>query len=225
MERTREPEIMNDATQVDAYADADFSAPHDHFVELFRKRFPHLHPRGILDLGCGPGDISRRVARAFPACHVSGIDGAPAMIAAGRERNRSAGLADRIEFRTGYLPSDDLPEGPFDAIVSNSLLHHLDAPSALWGTLAHGPYTGSAVFVMDLLRPRDSATVRDLVERYARDEPEILKRDFENSLHAAYRVDEVTEQLADAGLSNLTTEVVSDRHFIVHGITDPLENT
>lgn len=225
MERTPEPELMNDAPQVEAYANADFAAPHDHFVELFRERFPRLHPRGILDLGCGPGDISRRLACSFPTSRVTGIDGAPAMIAAGRERNRDAGLADRIELVASCLPGDELPAGPFDAIVSNSLLHHLAAPSALWEVLARASYVGSAVFVMDLLRPRDATTLRDLVERYASDEPEILKRDFENSLHAAYRPDEVAEQLGAAGLGALTTEVVSDRHFIVHGIAHPLEKT
>jgi len=36
-------------------------------------------------------------------------------------------------------------------------------------------------------------------------------------LLAAYRPDEVRQQLARAGLEDLTVEVVSDRHMIVWG--------
>jgi hypothetical protein len=70
---------------------------------------------------------------------------------------------------------------------------------------------------MDLLRPDTREQAAQLVEQYAQNEPEILRRDFFNSLLAAYRLDEVTAQLHQAGLSQLQVKVVSDRHFIVWG--------
>jgi hypothetical protein len=70
---------------------------------------------------------------------------------------------------------------------------------------------------MDLLRPDTRERATQLVEQYAQNEPEILRRDFFNSLLAAYRLDEVTAQLHQAGLSQLQVKVVSDRHFIVWG--------
>lgn len=225
MRRTPEPELMDEPAQVRAYAEADFSEPHDRFVDLFARRFPHLQPREILDLGCGPGDVSRRLARAFPSCQVIGIDGAPAMLATGKEKNRLAGLDGRIHLHLGYLPDAPLPKRTFCAIVSNSLLHHLARPSALWSTVRRAGAIGTAVFVMDLRRPPSAEAALALVEQYAADEPEILRRDFENSLHAAYREDEIRGQLLEAGLDSLTTEVVSDRHLIVHGtIPSPLED-
>ena len=51
--------------------------------------------------------------------------------------------------------------------------------------------------------------------RYSRDEPEVLRRDFYNSLLAAYRPEEVREQLDRAGLKRLRVEAVSDRHWLV----------
>jgi hypothetical protein len=47
--------------------------------------------------------------------------------------------------------------------------------------------------------------------------PRLLRRDFYNSLLAAYRTDEVRAQLEIAGLGHLESETVSDRHFIVWG--------
>jgi hypothetical protein len=55
------------------------------------------------------------------------------------------------------------------------------------------------------------------VDEYAGTEPEILKRDFFNSLLAAFRPEEIMEQLAQAGLAPFRVEAVGDRHIIVYG--------
>jgi len=49
------------------------------------------------------------------------------------------------------------------------------------------------------------------------DAPDLLRRDFRNSLYAAFSVEEVEIQLLEAGLEKLEVEVVSDRHFTVAG--------
>ena len=78
MKRVPEPELMLGEEQARAYAEADFREPHDHFVHLLRQKLPELPAEGrALDLGCGPGDISRRFARAFADWNVDGLDGAP----------------------------------------------------------------------------------------------------------------------------------------------------
>jgi hypothetical protein len=55
------------------------------------------------------------------------------------------------------------------------------------------------------------------VDEYAGTEPEILRRDFFNSLLAALRPEEIMELLAQAGLTPFQVEAVGDRHMIVHG--------
>ena len=57
----------------------------------------------------------------------------------------------------------------------------------------------------------------ELVERYCGGEPEILKRDFYNSLLAAYRPEEVRKHLFSTGFDFLKVDVVSDRHFVIWG--------
>jgi hypothetical protein len=54
------------------------------------------------------------------------------------------------------------------------------------------------------------------VEAYAGAEPEILRRDFFNSLCAAFTPDEVRAQLREAGLA-LEVLDVEDRHLVARG--------
>jgi hypothetical protein len=61
-----------------------------------------------------------------------------------------------------------------------------------------------------------------LVNLHSADAPDILREDFYNSLLAAYTPWEVSEQLLAAGLDRLKIEIVSDRHWIVHGRIDEI---
>ena len=55
------------------------------------------------------------------------------------------------------------------------------------------------------------------MDRYAATEPDILRRDFYNSLMAAFTEDEVTSQLARMNLTRLLIDVIDDRHWVVGG--------
>jgi ubiquinone/menaquinone biosynthesis C-methylase UbiE len=216
--RTPEPELMNEEEQALAYAQADFSVPHNQFIELFRSAFADLPMDGAaLDMGCGPADVTVRFARAYPHCHIDGIDGAPAMLAIGRASIGAAGLSQRIRLIEGYLPGAVLPRPHYDVILSNSLLHHLADPQVLWETVQRHGKPGAAVFVMDLRRPDTAKVVEALVRQHAAAEPAILQRDFHHSLHAAYQPEEIRQQLDQAGLQELTVTAIGDRHVIIHG--------
>ncbi|HHJ16988.1 MAG TPA: class I SAM-dependent methyltransferase [Gammaproteobacteria bacterium] len=217
MQRTPEAELMDDPAQAQAYAQADFSEPHNHFIELLEQHGGITAPGHVLDLGCGPGDICRRFARRFPDCHIHAVDAAEAMLTLARSETVAQGLDSCIEYFHGYLPEAQLPRRHYAFIMSNSLLHHLADPAVLWqACTAHGR-PGTGVFIMDLMRPDSLEQAAHLQQTYAADEPEVLRQDFYNSLLAAYRPDEVRAQLAQQGLEQLQVEVVSDRHFIVHG--------
>src|SRR5512143_1306905 len=106
MQRTPEPELMDDEAQARAYAEADFREPHDRFVALLRQRLAWLADAGAaLDLGCGPGDVTRRFARAFPGWTVDGLDGSEPMLRLGRAAVEAAGLGGRVSLVQAYLPA------------------------------------------------------------------------------------------------------------------------
>lgn len=218
MRRIPEPELMVDEAQVRAYAQADFSEPHQHMIGLLRERWAGLPDTGTaLDFGCGPGDIARRFASEFPGWRVHGIDGSPAMLDFARELTDRARLSDRVSYSEVLLPAPPPAGVSYDLVFSNSLLHHLADPGVFWSALRAWAGPGGRVFVMDLMRPRTRADADELVRRYAADEPELLRTDFFNSLLAAFELDEIDAQLATAALGHLVVEVVSDRHWIAWG--------
>lgn len=219
MKRIPEPEeLMDEPSQAQAYADEDFAEARDLFLDLFLRVHPHPLDGCALDLGCGPADIPIAFAKRHPGVVIDAVDGAEAMLAQARKAlTGHPEIATRIKLLCDFLPSTQLPRQHYDAVLSNSLLHHLPNPRTLWDTVRRCGKPGAVVLVMDLMRPADAATVDALVSIHAAHAPPVLRRDFENSLYAAYEVDEVRKQLAEAGLSNLDVQPISDRHLAVSG--------
>ncbi len=214
MKRQLEPELMEEAAQVEAYATADFNQPNSHFMQMFSETFGKCQGH-VLDLGCGPGDISLRFASTHPDCLIHAVDGSDTMLAYGRKSLEKSNL-NNLQFFNAHLPCRNLPRPEYDAVISNSLLHHLPDPQILWQTIRNYGKAGCRVFIMDLIRPETLEQARSLVETHANDEPGILQHDFYHSLLAAFEVGEVRAQLQRAELE-LSAQTVSDRHFIVHG--------
>lgn len=212
---------MLDDEQVRAYAAADFSEPNSRFVTLLRERLVDLPLRGrALDLGCGPADLTIRIAQALLEWTVDGVDGSEPMLVLGRAAVARAGLETRVRLHRVVLPERLLEKRGYDLVVSNSLLHHLDDPAVLWEAIRASLVRGGSTLVMDLLRPASRDEAEALVATYAANELPVLRRDFFNSLCAAYRPEEVRSQLLRAGLGHLRLETVSDRHFAVFGRFD-----
>ena len=219
MQRIPEPELMDDEAQARAYAEADFEEPNSHFAALYDEFIGALpQDAAVLDLGCGPGDIMLRIAAAHPQIEIHGLDGSGAMLAFGQAALAAQPeLAGRVSFIQGLVPDAPLPRARYDAVISNSLLHHLHDPETLWRMIHARARPGAPVLVMDLMRPADEAAAQALVEQYAADEPAVLRRDFYNSLLAAFEPGEVRQQLVLAGLGRLDVTPVSDRHMLVRG--------
>jgi len=74
-------------------------------------------PRLVVDLGCGPGHLTRDLARRWPEAVVEGWDSSAEMI----ERCRGGGETDRLRFTLGDL-RDWQPEEPVDVLICNATL-------------------------------------------------------------------------------------------------------
>jgi len=85
MERVPEPELMEEKKQVISYDEADFSEGEVNLINqinhyLLRKNISLGEKDLIVDLGCGPGNISEKLAIKWPNTEVVGIDGSKEMI-------------------------------------------------------------------------------------------------------------------------------------------------
>jgi ubiquinone/menaquinone biosynthesis C-methylase UbiE len=217
MERIPEHDLMDTVEQAEAYADTDFSEPHDAFVAYFAERFPGFSGGEVIDLGCGTADVIIRFAHAFPDTHITGVDGARTMLNVALRDIESNSLTERIRLHKCLMPDNDLQKKQYDAVISNSLLHHLNDPLVIWQAVKHCAKKDAPVFVMDLFRPESTEQTEELVRKHAADAPQSLKKDFYNSLLAAYNRDEIAGQLKKADLGHLTVETISDRHVIIWG--------
>jgi 2-polyprenyl-3-methyl-5-hydroxy-6-metoxy-1,4-benzoquinol methylase len=215
MTRRLEPELMEDPDGAAAYARADFRDSNDLFVTAVQQRAT-TDLRTAVDLGCGPGDLTLRLAGGLPDVSFTAVDGSAPMIALARSAVARAGLEHRVMLLQERLQSLPLRSGGFDAVLSKDLLHHLPDPSVLWTTVAHLGRPAALVCVMDLVRPPTLERARAIVDTVASGADEILRQDFYNSLRAAFTVDEVRAQLSAAGL-DLRVERISDRHMLVDG--------
>lgn len=81
-------------------------------------------PACVVDLGCGPGELTAELARRWPAATVLGVDNAPAMIEAAREQQRARLSFELADVATWW------PAAPVDVLVANALLQwvpdHMD---------------------------------------------------------------------------------------------------
>ena len=108
------------------------------FVDLLA-RVGASDPARVVDLGCGPGTLTRLLADRWPGAEVLGVDSSPEMVAAARALE-----APRTRFEVGdlraWLGSDD--RGTPDVLVSNATLQwvpgHLDLLPALAAAVAPG---------------------------------------------------------------------------------------
>jgi ubiquinone/menaquinone biosynthesis C-methylase UbiE len=216
--RMPEPELMADEAQADAYAAADLSELQQVMVSCFQSRCGALAEGGtLLDLGCGAGDMTIRFVRAHGSITALGVDGSEPLLRHAQTAVRESGLSDRVQLEQRRIPDAALETRSFDAVIANSLLHHLSDPATLWRTAIRGARPGAPVMVMDLRRPESLSAARTLVARHAREARPVLRQDFFNSLRAAYRTSEIRRQLDDAGLENFQVEEIGDMHVLAWG--------
>lgn len=79
-------------------------------------RVEHQAPRSVVDLGCGPGDLTETLALRWPDAQVVGIDSSVGMIDVARQRPPLPNLRFEVGDLRDYAPGAD------DVIVTNAAL-------------------------------------------------------------------------------------------------------
>ncbi|MGH3880970.1 MAG: class I SAM-dependent methyltransferase [Actinophytocola sp.] len=115
-------------------------------------------PANVVDLGCGPGSLSARLAAALPAVHVVGLDADPLLLGLG-----VANTGPRVRLVEADLGDPSWPDrtglaGRWDAAVSSTALHWLDPDTlaAVYRALAERLRPGGVFVNADHMAPGTS---------------------------------------------------------------------
>ncbi|MFB9313303.1 methyltransferase domain-containing protein [Nocardioides plantarum] len=121
------------------------------FADLLARVAP-TSPAAVVDLGCGPGNLTALLAARWPAARVTGVDSSPEMIATAHA------AVPGIEFEVGDLRAW---RGSADVVLSNATLQwlpdHLDLLSGLVEAVTPG---GSLAFQVPANFDEPSHTIR-----------------------------------------------------------------
>jgi ubiquinone/menaquinone biosynthesis C-methylase UbiE len=209
--RTLEPEVMDSPEEARDYDSMDHAAVNDLFVADFRAVWNGANP--ILDVGTGTAQIPIALYRLAPMARVVAVDAAESMLAIGRENVARAGLADRLELKLADAKKLPFADGAFAAVISNSIVHHIPEPAAVLAEMVRALRPGGRIFVRDLLRPEDAATLDHLVNQYAGGANDHQRTMFADSLRAALTLGEIRTLVAGLGLDPADVRPTSDRHW------------
>jgi SAM-dependent methyltransferase len=105
-----------------------------------------------LELACGSGIISRRLAPLVKSVH--GIDITPAMVEIARREAASAGIANAT-FEFGDAVASGLGSSEFDGVVTRFSIHHVPVPIRLYAEAARVLRPGARLLIADHLADQE----------------------------------------------------------------------
>ena len=203
---------MDTKEQARSYASADFAGANKLFIDTLQKRIKVTAQTKLLDIGCGDGEILIQIHNMLQ-CNITALDGSKCMLDELNQKLKIHNINDVVVVNE-KLETNSLLDKSFDLVISNSVLHHVESPSLFWENVIDLTKPGGFIAVMDLFRPETESSLIKTLKTYGGEDPVLLK-DFENSLRAAYTIDEVQEQLQKSRASSYIVKPISDRHFFV----------
>ena len=229
MERTVEPELMEKKDQVDSYAIADFSEGENNLIKqisyYLSKNDINLGEKDlIVDLGCGPGNISEKLSIKWPEAMVVGIDGSKEMILKAEFNKKTSSNRSKLK-NLSYIctdikklePSKISLEKNITLLVSNSLIHHITYLDDFFNCVKRLSTNITINFHKDLKRPVDEKSALELKAKCSSKYNDILTNDYYASLKASYTFIELKNFILDNKLTSLEVFEEGDQYLVIYG--------
>jgi arsenite methyltransferase len=148
----------------------------------------------VLDLGCGPGTLLAMCAKLNPESRFIGVDLSDGMLAMAQTSVQQQQI-DNVELRRADISAlADFADRSIDAVVSTFSLHHLPSLEALartFGEIDRVLADRGGLFLLDLAHLKSERSIHYIAHRHAHLQSPTFTEDYENSLRAAFYVDDV----------------------------------
>jgi ubiquinone/menaquinone biosynthesis C-methylase UbiE len=109
------------------------------YDEMIARLLDYLpdNPWRVLELGCGTGNLSLQLVKAFPRAELTLVDASSEMIALVRSRvdGSLSGSASSVSYIQARFEDLDLPVQSFDLVVSSISLHHVADKGSLYARI------------------------------------------------------------------------------------------
>src|SRR5262245_54397141 len=193
-----QPQMTSQADPVVAeYASVarDYDAKWSFYVEATTRetlmRLPKMDPYvRVLDVGCGTGELLRRLGQSYPGATLAGIDPVPQMLAVAKGK-----LSGRGDLRVGYADALPWADASFDVVVSCNMFHYITHPVEALREMGR------------LLKPGGKLVVTDWCDDYlACRVCNIYLRVTNRAYYKTYRQAECSSVLQAAGYDDITID-------------------
>lgn len=214
--------ITDDDLRIDVSRPPFPNREHVDFLGFALQRIGNPVGQRILEVGSGTGALS--VYLAMLGAEVTGIDVSEENAELSQRRAAVNGVSGRTDFRAVPVEQLDDPDGSYDAIIGNQVLHHFELDEAMPNIRRMLRPGGRAVFCEPVLllptplrRLRDTGLVKRVLPKrvdtptersVSREDVAIIRRVFPNAkvhpFQLLARVQNFVE-LSDFWFSNLST--------------------
>lgn len=139
-----------------------------HYITLLSGFIDHLplnfHPKSILDLGCGNGNVTENLLKKFPDADHTLIDASQEMINLCQQRFK----LHRIEYATSYFQDFEFKENHYDYIVAGFSLHHCNSEDKkdLFKKIHQSLTTDGIFSCSDLMINKNDINHTDLIKQW-----------------------------------------------------------
>ncbi len=154
------------------------------------RRLPMTPTARVLDVGCGTGELLRRLRAKYPNAALAGLDPVAEMLAVARDK-----LNGTEHLQIGYANSLPWKAGAFDVVVSCNMFHYITHPVEALREMAR------------VLRPGGSLVLTDWCDDYlACRMCNLYLRLTNRAFYKTYRQAECLELLRVSGFSDVRFE-------------------
>ena len=167
----------------------------------------------LLDLGTGTAQIPVELCRQGFEGRIMAADLSISMLEMARLNIEIASVIDRVQLAQADAKDLLFADAYFDCVTCNGTLHHFADPLPVLQGCLRVLRPDGLLFCRDLLRPDSDETLQQIVQACAGAANETQRKLCEDSLRAAFTLDEVRQFVTQLGYPADTVQTTSDRHW------------